>query len=50
MASEDDVSGGIGPSGSRNRAAVYSNPGTMEIELVDLDIPEPGPGEVLVRL
>lgn len=50
MATTDDASGGKTSGASRNRAAVYSNPGTMDIQLVDLEIPKPGPGEVLVRL
>jgi hypothetical protein len=33
-----------------NRAVVYSNPPTIESEVVELSIPQPGPGEVLVRL
>ncbi|KAF2019100.1 GroES-like protein [Aaosphaeria arxii CBS 175.79] len=33
-----------------NRAAIYADPGTPKIEVLELPIPEPGPGEVLVRL
>ncbi|OHE92732.1 alcohol dehydrogenase [Colletotrichum orchidophilum] len=33
-----------------NRAVVYTEPGTTQTEVVELPIPEPGPGEVLVRL
>ncbi|RDW77469.1 hypothetical protein BP6252_05522 [Coleophoma cylindrospora] len=33
-----------------NRAMIYSEPGTTKTELVELPIPKPGPGEVLVRL
>ncbi|KAJ6255983.1 hypothetical protein Dda_9276 [Drechslerella dactyloides] len=36
--------------GKTNKAAVYANPGTTEIKVVELEIPEPGPGQVLVRL
>lgn len=34
----------------RNRAVVYVEPGTTKTEMVDLPVPTPGPGEVLVRL
>jgi alcohol dehydrogenase, propanol-preferring len=34
----------------RNRAAVYSEPGTTKTEVIELEVPTPGPGEVLVRL
>lgn len=37
-------------SGQVNRAVVYKNPPTLETEVVELPIPEPGPGEVVVRL
>ncbi|KAK6542736.1 hypothetical protein TWF694_006677 [Orbilia ellipsospora] len=33
-----------------NKAAFYANPGTTEIKIVELDIPDPGPGQVLVKL
>jgi hypothetical protein len=33
-----------------NRAAVYADPGTTKIELIELPIPEPGVGEILVRM
>lgn len=33
-----------------NRAIVYSDPGTLKTEIVDLPIPKPGHGEILVRL
>jgi len=33
-----------------NKAAVYSNPGTTETKVVDLLIPRPGAGEVLVKM
>ncbi|PGH27835.1 alcohol dehydrogenase 2 [Polytolypa hystricis UAMH7299] len=32
------------------KAAVYDNPGTISTKVVDVDVPEPGPGEVLVNL
>ncbi|KAI7197850.1 alcohol dehydrogenase [Hortaea werneckii] len=32
------------------KAAVYDEPGKISTKLVDLDMPEPGPGEVLVNL
>lgn len=31
-------------------AATYSNPGTTEIEIVEIDTPEPADGEVLIKL
>ena len=37
-------------SGGANKAAVYSNPGTTETEILSLDIPEPGPGQILVKM
>ncbi|KAK6330367.1 hypothetical protein TWF696_003463 [Orbilia brochopaga] len=36
--------------GKTNKAAVYASPGTTEIKVVELEIPQPGPGQVLVRL
>lgn len=33
-----------------NHAVVYSSPPSLKTEVVKLPIPEPGPGEVLVRL
>ncbi|KAK1979040.1 chaperonin 10-like protein [Colletotrichum cereale] len=35
---------------NHNRAVVYTEPGTTKTEVVELPIPIPGPGEVLVRL
>lgn len=35
---------------TRNKAVVYDKPGSISTKIVDLDIPEPGPGEVLLRL
>ncbi|EPS41802.1 hypothetical protein H072_4258 [Dactylellina haptotyla CBS 200.50] len=35
--------------GKTNKAAVYANPGTTEIKILELEIPQPGTGQVLVR-
>lgn len=35
---------------STQKAIVYSNPGTVAVDIVELPVPEPGPGEVLVGL
>ncbi|CAI0652010.1 unnamed protein product [Colletotrichum noveboracense] len=40
----------MGGESSFNRAVVYTEPGTTKTEVVELPIPTPGPGEVLVRL
>jgi propanol-preferring alcohol dehydrogenase len=32
------------------KAAVYDEPGKISTKVVDLDMPEPGPGEVLINL
>lgn len=32
------------------KAIVYDNPGTISTKIEELTVPEPGPGEVLVRL
>jgi alcohol dehydrogenase, propanol-preferring len=32
------------------RACVYDKPGTISTKIEELDTPEPGPGEVLIRL
>jgi propanol-preferring alcohol dehydrogenase len=32
------------------KAIVYDKPGSISTEIVELNTPEPGPGEVLVRL
>ncbi|EXJ78133.1 alcohol dehydrogenase [Capronia epimyces CBS 606.96] len=34
----------------RHRAAIYDKPGTISTKLVEVDTPEPGAGEVLIRL
>ena len=33
-----------------NKAVIYSEPGTIKTEVVELPIERPGPGQVLVRL
>jgi propanol-preferring alcohol dehydrogenase len=33
-----------------HRAAVYDKPGTISTKIVEVETPEPGPGDVLVRL
>ncbi|KAF7558005.1 hypothetical protein G7Z17_g333 [Cylindrodendrum hubeiense] len=33
-----------------NRAVIYSEPGTLKTEVIELPIPQPGRGEILVRL
>lgn len=35
---------------STHKACVYSKPGSCAIEIRDVPTPEPGPGEVLVKL
>lgn len=32
------------------KAAVYDNPGSISTKVEEFDVPEPGPGEVLVKL
>lgn len=32
------------------KGAVYDEPGKISTKVVDLDMPEPGPGEVLINL
>ena len=32
------------------QAVVYDKPGQISTKLVELDMPEPGPGEVLINL
>lgn len=32
------------------KACVYDSPGKVSTKVVDLDMPEPGPGEVLINL
>lgn len=33
-----------------HKAAIFDNPGTISTKITTVDTPEPGPGEVLVRL
>lgn len=33
-----------------HKAAIYDNPGAISTKVVELETPEPGPGEVLIRL
>ncbi|KAI1612550.1 chaperonin 10-like protein [Exophiala viscosa] len=35
---------------SRHHAVIYDNPGTLSVKAVEVDTPEPGPGQVLIRL
>lgn len=32
------------------KAVIYDKPGTLSTKVVELDTPEPGPGEVLINL
>ena len=32
------------------KAAIYDQPGKISTKVVELDMPEPGPGEVLINL
>jgi len=32
------------------KAVVYDNPGSLSLKVVDMDMPEPGSGEVLIKL
>jgi propanol-preferring alcohol dehydrogenase len=34
----------------KHKAIVYDKPGTISTKIVELDTPEPGPGDVLVNL
>lgn len=34
----------------KQKAAVYDQPGTVSTKVVEIDVPEPGPGEVLINL
>ncbi|RJE27332.1 alcohol dehydrogenase [Aspergillus sclerotialis] len=34
----------------KQKAAIYDNPGTVSTKVVEIDVPEPGPGEVLINL
>ena len=35
---------------AKQRAAIYDQPGTVSTKVVELDVPEPGVGEVLINL
>jgi propanol-preferring alcohol dehydrogenase len=35
---------------TKYKAIVYDKPGTISTKIEELDTPEPGPGDVLVRL
>lgn len=35
---------------AKYKAVVYDNPGTISTKVVELDMPEPGVGEVLVNM
>merc|ERR1711939_301500 len=35
---------------SKYKACIYDKPGSISTKIVELDTPEPGPGQVLVRL
>lgn len=32
------------------KAVIYDSPGKISTKIVELDMPEPGPGEVLINL
>jgi Zn-dependent alcohol dehydrogenase len=34
----------------KHKAAVYDKPGSISTKIEELDVPEPGPGEVLINL
>ena len=35
---------------SKYKACIYDKPGSISTKVVELDMPEPGPGEVLIKL
>ena len=35
---------------TKQKAAIYDQPGTVSTKVVELDVPDPGPGEVLINL
>ncbi|PWY69536.1 GroES-like protein [Aspergillus heteromorphus CBS 117.55] len=35
---------------AKQKAAIYDRPGTVSTKVVEVDVPEPGPGEVLINL
>lgn len=34
----------------KQKAVVYDQPGTVSTKVVEIDVPEPGPGEILINL
>jgi hypothetical protein len=44
------VSNGAKALPKSHRAAVYDRPGSISTKIVDLETPEPGVGEVLIKL
>lgn len=47
---KDVAPANIGEIPKKHKAAVYDKPGTASTKVVEVDTPEPGPGQVLVRL
>jgi propanol-preferring alcohol dehydrogenase len=35
---------------TKQKAAIYDQPGTISTKVVEIDVPEPGAGEVLINL
>lgn len=35
---------------AKQKAAIYDQPGTVSTKVVEIDVPEPGVGEVLINL
>lgn len=35
---------------AKYKAAIYDKPGHVSTKIVELDMPKPGPGEVLIKL
>lgn len=35
---------------AKQKAVIYDQPGTVSTKVVELDVPEPGTGEVLINL
>lgn len=35
---------------TRHKAVVYDNPGNISVKVVEIDTPEPGAGEVLIKM
>lgn len=34
----------------KQKAAIYDQPGKISTQVVEIDVPEPGPGEILINL